>query len=132
MKAAVFHEAHAPLSIEDIEIDDPIGKETIVRTVASGVCGSDAHIIDGFIPGMRGPMVLGHEAAGIVDHQIDVIRSEWHATCDRAELTDFQRQVLWGRQFLNPYALYDYTAHPNLAPTRRSLAPTRPDIDLEV
>ena len=53
-----------------------------------------------------------------------------HATA--AELTDFQRQVLWGRQFLNPYALYDYTIHPNLAPTRRSLAPTRPDIDLEV
>ncbi len=67
MKAALFHEAHAPLSIEDIEIADPVGKETIVRTVASGVCGSDAHIIDGFIPGMRGPMVLGHEAAGIVE-----------------------------------------------------------------
>ena len=76
---------------------------------------------------------LSHaEAASIVDHQIDIIRSEWHTTCDRAELTDFQRQVLWGRQFLNPYALYDYTTHPNLAPTRRSLAPTRPDIDLEV
>ena len=76
---------------------------------------------------------LSHaEAAGIVDHQIDVIRSEWHTTCDRAELTDFQRQVLWGRQFLNPYALYDYTTHPNLAPTRRSPAPKRPDIDLEV
>ena len=67
MKAAVFHEPLKPLTIETIDIDDPIGKETIVRTVASGVCGSDAHIIDGFIPGIRGPLVLGHEAAGIVE-----------------------------------------------------------------
>ncbi|MCY3805704.1 MAG: HipA domain-containing protein [bacterium] len=54
------------------------------------------------------------EATAIVDHQIDAIRNEWHAACDRAELTDHQRQRLWGRQFLNPYALYDHTANPNL------------------
>ena len=70
------------------------------------------------------------DAANIIDHQIDVIRSEWHAACDRAELTDLQRQVLWGRQFLNPYALYDHTARPNLTPTRPSPARKRPDVDL--
>ena len=60
------------------------------------------------------------EAVGIVDHQIDVIRNEWHAACDRAELTNHHRQRLWGRQFLNPYALHDHTPHPNLTPTRPS------------
>ena len=48
------------------------------------------------------------EARGIVDHQIAVIRSEWNAVCDRAALSQADRRRLWGRQFLNPYALYGY------------------------
>ena len=69
------------------------------------------------------------EAASIVDHQIDVIRSEWHTTCDLAELTDHQRHVLWGRQFLNPYALYDHTPHPNLTPSRPPSLSNHPSLN---
>ena len=47
MKAAVFHGAHQPLSIEEVEIDRPLAREVVVRTVASGVCRSDAHYVDG-------------------------------------------------------------------------------------
>ncbi|MEE9284153.1 MAG: Zn-dependent alcohol dehydrogenase [Dehalococcoidia bacterium] len=66
MKAAVFHKAHDLLTIEDVEIDSPIGSEVLLRTVASGVCGSDLHIVDAYVP-VQGPMVLGHEAAGVVE-----------------------------------------------------------------
>ena len=48
------------------------------------------------------------EAREIVDHQITVIHSEWDTICDRAAMTQADRDRLWGRQFLNPYALYDY------------------------
>jgi S-(hydroxymethyl)glutathione dehydrogenase/alcohol dehydrogenase len=37
-----------------------------VRTVASGVCHSDLHFVDGFYP-FPTPAVLGHEPAGIVE-----------------------------------------------------------------
>jgi S-(hydroxymethyl)glutathione dehydrogenase/alcohol dehydrogenase len=67
VKAAIFYKPHEPLAIEDIEIDRPLAGEVRVRTVASGVCGSDVHIADGFLPGATGPMVLGHEAAGRVE-----------------------------------------------------------------
>ena len=70
------------------------------------------------------------EAADIVDHQIDVIRNEWHAACDRAELTHHQRRTLWGRQFLNPYALYDHTPDPNLTPAKSHSAPPRPGLEV--
>ena len=50
MKAAIFHGAHKPLTIEQVEIDKPIGREVLVRTVASGVCHSDLHFVDGFYP----------------------------------------------------------------------------------
>ncbi len=55
------------------------------------------------------------EAAALVDHQIDTIRSSWHAACDRAELTRAERSALWGRQFLNPYALIGHARRPHLA-----------------
>jgi S-(hydroxymethyl)glutathione dehydrogenase/alcohol dehydrogenase len=67
MKAAVYYKPHEPLMIEDLEIDRPLAGEVRVRTAASGVCGSDVHIADGFLPEARGPMVLGHEAAGVVE-----------------------------------------------------------------
>ena len=52
--------------------------------------------------------LTGRQARDIVDHQIAVIHDEWGSVCDRAELTAADRNRLWGRQFLNPYALYDY------------------------
>ncbi len=66
MKAAVFHGPHKPLTIENVDIDKPMGREVLVRTVASGVCHSDLHFVDGFYP-FPTPAILGHEAAGIVD-----------------------------------------------------------------
>jgi S-(hydroxymethyl)glutathione dehydrogenase/alcohol dehydrogenase len=66
MKAAIFHAAHEPLTIEQIDVDAPQPHEVLVRVVASGVCHSDLHFVDGLYP-MRAPAVLGHEAAGIVE-----------------------------------------------------------------
>jgi S-(hydroxymethyl)glutathione dehydrogenase/alcohol dehydrogenase len=66
MKAAVFHGPHKPLTIENVDIASPIGREVLVRVVASGVCHSDLHFVDGFYP-FATPAILGHEAAGIVE-----------------------------------------------------------------
>lgn len=66
MKAAVFRGPKRPLNIEDVEIDEPRGREMLVRTAASGICHSDIHFIDG-VYGYPVPAVLGHEAAGIVE-----------------------------------------------------------------
>ncbi|MGO9451931.1 MAG: Zn-dependent alcohol dehydrogenase [Candidatus Binataceae bacterium] len=66
MKAAMFHGPKQPLSIEDVELDKPQDREVLLRTVASGVCHSDLHFVDGFYP-YPAPAVLGHEAAGIVE-----------------------------------------------------------------
>ena len=63
MKAAVLNEPNQPLDIEDIQIDKPGPREVLVRTAASGVCHSDLHLIRR----RRGPIVPGHEPAGIVE-----------------------------------------------------------------
>ena len=66
MKAAVFHGAHQALTLEDVEIDTPAEHEVLVRVMASGVCHSDLHYVDGYYE-VRAPAILGHEAAGIVE-----------------------------------------------------------------
>ncbi|MAE97164.1 MAG: alcohol dehydrogenase [Deltaproteobacteria bacterium] len=66
MKAAVMRQTNAPLEIEDLDIDKPGPGEVLVRTVASGICHSDLHVLEGNIP-VPPPCILGHEPAGIVE-----------------------------------------------------------------
>jgi len=66
MRAAVLTEVGKPLSVEDVTIDNPGPREVLIRTAASGLCHSDLHYVDGLWPGTF-PMILGHEAAGIVE-----------------------------------------------------------------
>ena len=55
-----------PLAIEEVELDDPGHGEVLVRIAAAGLCHSDLSVIEGNRPRPT-PMVLGHEAAGIVE-----------------------------------------------------------------
>ncbi|MCH8888401.1 MAG: Zn-dependent alcohol dehydrogenase [SAR324 cluster bacterium] len=66
MKAAVLGGANEPLSVEEIELDDPKAGEVRVKMVATGVCHSDLHVVTGDLP-RDFPVVLGHEGAGIID-----------------------------------------------------------------
>ena len=47
------------------------------------------------------------EAKVIFDEQLDAIKRNWEQTCDEAHLSIVDRQLLWGRQFLNPFAFED-------------------------
>jgi serine/threonine-protein kinase HipA len=48
------------------------------------------------------------DAREIIDHQIDVIETNWADVCDQAVLTEVDRAGFWRRQFLNPYATEGY------------------------
>ena len=66
MTGAVFLGPGRPLSIERLWLDPPGPGEVRVRMVASGVCHSDLHVVDG--DWVRPTdVVLGHEGAGIVE-----------------------------------------------------------------
>lgn len=54
-----------PLHIEMVELDAPQVGEVLVEVVSAGLCHSDLSVIDASRPRVM-PMVLGHEAAGIV------------------------------------------------------------------
>lgn len=51
-------------SVPDPQIQDP--RDIIVRVTTSGICGSDLHLLDGFMPTMESGDILGHEPMGEV------------------------------------------------------------------
>ena len=66
MKAAVLYEPNTPLVVETVDLDEPKDDEVLVKIAAAGVCYSDYHVMIGEWT-MPLPIVLGHEAAGVVE-----------------------------------------------------------------
>jgi L-iditol 2-dehydrogenase len=66
MKALVLS-AYKRLAIEDVPVPQPADDELLVRVKACGICGSDVHGFDGSTGRRIPPIVMGHEAAGIVE-----------------------------------------------------------------
>jgi Zn-dependent alcohol dehydrogenase len=67
MKAALVESAGQPILIcDDVEIQGPGPGQVRIRVANCGVCHSDLSIVDGAFPSGL-PIVLGHEAAGVVD-----------------------------------------------------------------
>jgi S-(hydroxymethyl)glutathione dehydrogenase/alcohol dehydrogenase len=66
VRAAVLEQPNTPVAVGDIEIRGPRPGEVLVRVAACGVCHSDLSVVDGSFPSPV-PIVLGHEAAGVVE-----------------------------------------------------------------
>jgi aryl-alcohol dehydrogenase len=64
IRAAVLRSPSRPLKIEHLEMEELRDDEALVRLVASGICHTD---IDFCESGGSGPVVLGHEGAGVVE-----------------------------------------------------------------
>lgn len=56
-----------PLQLQDIAVPVPMTGEVRIRVQVCGVCHTDLHIAEGDIHPPRLPVVLGHQAVGIVD-----------------------------------------------------------------
>lgn len=67
MKALVWC---APYNVRIENVPDPKilnPRDAIVRVTSTCICGSDLHLVDGFIPFMKPGDILGHEPMGIVE-----------------------------------------------------------------
>ena len=66
VRAAVAHQAGAPLVIETVQLDGPKAGEVLVEIKATGICHTDEFTRSGADPEGLFPAILGHEGAGIV------------------------------------------------------------------
>ncbi len=66
MKAAVFYGADQPLKIEEVPTPEISAEEALIKIAACGVCHTDLHYLEGVPTFKKPPLILGHEASGIV------------------------------------------------------------------
>ncbi|HEX5468310.1 MAG TPA: Zn-dependent alcohol dehydrogenase [Gaiellaceae bacterium] len=64
-QAAVLWEPGRPVEILEVDLASPKEGEVLVEIAACGLCATDLHVVDGELPEPL-PLVLGHEAAGVV------------------------------------------------------------------
>lgn len=65
MKALIYTGVEA-LDYRETDRPEPKEGEALVKIIASGICGSDMHAFRGHDNRRPAPLILGHEAAGVV------------------------------------------------------------------
>ena len=65
-QAAIHHGPDKRMTVEEIEVAEPMAHEVLVRAAACGVCHSDLHFASGHYQ-ISAPSILGHEVAGVVE-----------------------------------------------------------------
>jgi len=65
MKALVLEE-YNKLVYRDVDEPQPATGEVLIRVKACGICGSDVHGMDGSTGRRQPPVIMGHEASGII------------------------------------------------------------------
>lgn len=66
MKALVLSE-YKKIQYTDVEMPTPAANEVLIRVKACGICGSDVMGYDGSTGRRQPPVVMGHEAGGIIE-----------------------------------------------------------------
>ena len=76
MKALVLTE-YKKFELQDLPRPQPGPSDVLVKVQAVGICGSDVHGMDGSSGRRIPPIVMGHEASGIIVETGESVRN-WH------------------------------------------------------
>jgi len=77
-------------------------------TQAMLICGDERHSrISACLAAAHHFLLSRREALTIAEGQVLALARHWAEVCETAELTPTDRALMWGRQFLNPYAFDD-------------------------
>jgi L-iditol 2-dehydrogenase len=109
VKALVL-KAYGELEVQD-RPEPAVGTDDVlVRVMACGICGSDVHGMDGSTGRRRPPVVMGHEASGVVERvgaRVTSVRPGDRVTMDST--------------IYNPDSFFSRRGHVNLCDDRRVL-----------
>jgi propanol-preferring alcohol dehydrogenase len=64
MRAMVLRRPGGPLELEECPVPEPGPGQVLLKVRACAVCRTDLHIVDGDLPGIRHPIIPGHEIVG--------------------------------------------------------------------
>jgi len=66
MRAMVLEGPHSPLMLRERGPPEPGPGQVLLKVRACAVCRTDLHVVDGDLPGIRHPIVPGHEVVAAV------------------------------------------------------------------
>lgn len=66
-KIVLLDKPSGEFTIEELAVPEPRRGEILVKQVMCGVCGTDVHMYQGHLPGIKYPIVLGHEPIGTIE-----------------------------------------------------------------
>jgi threonine dehydrogenase-like Zn-dependent dehydrogenase len=105
------------------------GRDAVVRITSTAICGSDLHLVDGFVPSMERGDILGHEFMGeVVEVGPDVnnlrvgdrvvvpfpiscgncwaCANEMYSLCENSNPNAWMAEKMWGH---SPCGIYGYS-----------------------
>lgn len=117
MRAAVARAFGTPLAIERVSIPEPGPGEVLVKIVATGVCHTDLHAVDGDWPVKPIlPLIPGHEGVGYVAalgpgvedlKEGDAVGIPWlHDACGHCEYCETGWETLCEKQRNSGYSVH--------------------------
>lgn len=77
MKAAFINEIHQPVSIQEVEKPIAGAGEVVVKLKAATLNHRDVFVQQGLYPGMKLPVIIGSDGAGIVSEIGEGVSEEW-------------------------------------------------------
>src|ERR1035437_3984438 len=101
MKALVLKEYNT-FSVEDIPRPEIGSEDVLIRVKACGICGSDVHGMDGSTGRRVPPIIMGHEASGLIE-RIGSGVTEWKA----GERVTFDSTVVTRQDFYSQKGLFN-------------------------
>jgi threonine dehydrogenase-like Zn-dependent dehydrogenase len=112
MRAVTWQGRHK-ISVEtvpDPEIVNP--RDAIIRVTSTAICGSDLHLYDGYIPGMRAGDIFGHEFMG------EVVETGASSTLQRGQRVVVPFTISCGQCFFCEKQQYSACDNSNPSETR--------------
>ena len=115
MKALVLKE-YNKFSYEDVPMPQVGPEDVLIRVKACGICGSDVHGMDGSTGRRIPPVIMGHEAAGVIEKTGDNV-TEWKT----GERVTFDSTVVTKQDFYSQKGIF------NLSDFRKVLGVSCPE-----
>lgn len=114
MRAVTWQGRHniSTETVPDPEIVNP--RDAILRITSTAICGSDLHLYDGYIPGMRAGDIVGHEFMG------EVVETGPKSTLKKGQRVVVPFTISCGQCFFCERDLYSACDNANPVETREA------------